>query len=182
MDEALLEGVTRVQPVTAPTATSDAEVFDSLTAAHLDRAYRLAWAILGDDREAEDATQDAFVAAWRNRRNLRDPDKLEAWLSRILINGCRDRLRRRGRNRLQALEVSPLPSVPDGSQRTSARDELDRALAALDADHRIVVILRFWADLTVDAIADRLDVPSGTVKSRLHHSMRALRSSLEEVR
>jgi RNA polymerase sigma-70 factor (ECF subfamily) len=182
MDEALLKGVARVDQIARVAAPADGEAFEWLTDAHLDRAYRLAWAILGDDAEAQDATQDAFATAWRSRANLRDPAKVEAWLSRILINGCRDRLRRRGRNRVQPLEAAPLPHVPDGSQQASARDELDRALAGLDPDHRIVVILRFWADLTVDDIAGRLGVPSGTVKSRLHHSMRALRAALEEAR
>lgn len=170
-----------VEPITRAVAT-DAEAFDWLTATQLDRAYRLAWAILGDDGEAQDATQDAFAAAWRSRGKLRDPDKAEAWFSRILINGCRDRLRARGRSRIQPLDLSRLPSVADGSHDASTRDELDRALAGLDPDHRIVVVLRFWADLTVDDIASRLGVPSGTVKSRLHHSMRALRAALEESR
>jgi RNA polymerase sigma-70 factor (ECF subfamily) len=160
----------------------DAQAFELLAASQLDRAYRLAWAILGDDAEAQDATQDAFAAAWRNRGKLRDPDRAEAWFSRILINGCRDRLRARGRSRVQPLDVSFLPSVADGSQQASTRDELDRALAGLDPDHRIVVVLRFWADLTVDDIAGRLGVPPGTVKSRLHNSMRALRAALEGSR
>jgi RNA polymerase sigma factor (sigma-70 family) len=75
-----------------------------------------------------------------------------------------------------------LPSVSDGSQSTVDRDELDRAIDALSPDQRIVVVLRFWADLTVDAIADRLGVPSGTVKSRLHNSLNRLRSTLEDPR
>ena len=171
----------RVVPMDIATATGE-EAFEWLTERHLDRAYRLAWAILGDDGEAQDATQDAFATAWRQRGKLRDPAKVEAWLSRILINGCRDRLRRRGRSRVQPLDLSRLPSVSDSAHETSTRDELGRALAGLDADHRIVVVLRFWADLTVDDIADRVGIPTGTVKSRLHHSMRALRAALEETR
>jgi RNA polymerase sigma-70 factor (ECF subfamily) len=74
-----------------------------------------------------------------------------------------------------------LPPVADQSETTSSRDELSRALASLDPDHRIVVILRFWADLTVEDIAQRVGVAEGTVKSRLHHSMRLLRAALEDV-
>lgn len=158
------------------------EAFRTVTARHLDKAYRLAWAILGDPQEAEDATQDAFASAWRNRNRLRDADKLEAWLGRILINTCRDRLRQRSRSRVQELELSSLPPVADQSDATSNRDELGRALACLDPDHRIVVILRFWADLTVEDIAERLGIAEGTVKSRLHHSKRLLRTALEDVR
>ena len=172
----------RVEPVQLPVASDGlADVFAALGPHHLDRAYRLAWAILGNDAEAQDATQDALTAAWRKRRSLRDPDKLEAWLGRILVNICRDRLRSRSRRRIQPLELSSLPPVSDGSQTAASRDELGRALESLNPDQRIVVVLRFWADLTVDDIAARLGVPAGTVKSRLHHSLRALRSTLEEL-
>lgn len=98
------------------------------------------------------------------------------------MNTCRDRLRSRARRPIQSLDLGSLPSVPDGSQAAASRDELGRALASLNPDQRIVIVLRFWADLTVEDIADRLGVPAGTVKSRLHNSLRALRSSLEEPR
>jgi len=183
MSEAWVEGAGIVEPGELIFLSDAAtEAFRVVTARHLDKAYRLAWAILGDPQEAEDATQDAFASAWRNRNRLRDPDKLEAWIGRILVNTCRDRLRQRSRSRVQELEPSSLPPVPDQSEMTSSRDELGRALACLDPDHRIVVILRFWADLTVEDIAQRVGVAEGTVKSRLHHSMRLLRAALEEVR
>jgi RNA polymerase sigma-70 factor (ECF subfamily) len=172
-----------VEPIQVSVVRDDPfDVFAALTPRDLDRAFRLAWAILGNDDEAQDATQDALTAAWRQRRSLRDPDKLDAWLGRILVNTCRDHLRRRARSRNQPLELGPPPYVSDGSQAAESRDQLGRALGALSADQRIVVVLRFWADLTVDDIADRLGVPAGTVKSRLHHSLRALRSTLEEPR
>lgn len=172
-----------MEPVTpAVTSEEPADAFAALTRRDVDRAYRLAWAILGSDEDAQDAAQDALTAAWQQRRSLRDPDKLEAWLSRILINKCRDRLRsrRRGRDRVRSIELVALPAVADSSHATADRDELGRALALLNPDQRIVVILRFWADLSVDAIAERLGVPPGTVKSRLHYSMDVLRSTLEE--
>ncbi len=173
----------RVEPIGASVASDDPfDVLGALTPHQVDRAYRLAWAILGNDEEAQDATQDAFTVAWRHRRSLRDPDKLEAWLGRILVNTCRDRLRSRARRPVQPLELSSLPSVSDGSQAAASRDELGRALKSLNPDQRIVIVLRFWADMTVDDIADRLGVPAGTVKSRIHHSLRTLRSSLEASR
>jgi len=186
MSQTLLEGMVVVEPA-ASAASLEAEAFSSLMVAHVDRAYRLAWAILGDDDEAQDATQEAFIKAWRNRGSLRDPARLDAWLSRILVNSCRDRLRTRTRSGARLVELDDLHTRADEStaghfDRASTRDELDRALASLDPDHRIVVILRFWADLTVDDIADRIGVPAGTVKSRLHHSMRSLRSYLEGPR
>lgn len=177
------EGAVAVEPVTPVVASEEpADAFAAITRRDVDRAYRLAWAILGNDEDAQDATQDALTTAWQRRRSLRDPDSLEAWLSRIVINKCRDRLRSRGRNRVRSIDLVALPPTADGSQSAADRDELDRALQSLNPDQRIVVILRFWADLTVDAIADRLSVPPGTVKSRLHHLLDALRSTLEDYR
>ena len=179
------EVATWVEPVTPAVISKElTDVLAALTRRDVDRAYRLAWAILGNEEEAQDATQDALTTAWQRRGSLREQDRLEAWLGRILINKCRDRLRSRGRgrDRVRSLELVALPAVSDGSQSMVDRDELDRALDSLSPDQRIVVVLRFWADLTVDDIADRLGVPSGTVKSRLHHSLNRLRSTLEDPR
>jgi RNA polymerase sigma-70 factor (ECF subfamily) len=178
------EGVVGVEPVSSVVSGEPlSDAFGAITRRDVDRAYRLAWAILGNDADAEDATQDALTAAWQQRRTLRDRERLDAWLGRIVINKCRDRLRSRsrGRERVRSIELVALPSVADGSHAAADRDQLDRALRALNPDQRIVVVLRFWADLTVDAISDRLGVPPGTVKSRLHHSLNALRSTLEET-
>jgi RNA polymerase sigma factor (sigma-70 family) len=161
--------------------TSD-EAFAALTRRQIDSAYRLAWAILGDSGDADDATQEAFASAWRHRRSLRDPGRFDAWFGRILVNECRQRLRRRARERIRPLAELADPAVSDASGHISARDAVSRAIARLDADHRIVVILRYWADLSVDEIGARLDVPSGTVKSRLHYALRSMRPRLEDAR
>jgi RNA polymerase sigma factor (sigma-70 family) len=158
------------------------EAFALLTRRHLDSAYRLAWAILTDTGDADDATQDAFALAWRNRRSLRDPARFDAWFGRILVNVCRQRLRQRTRHQIQPLDIEIGPAVADASQSASERDAISRAISRLDADHRIVVILRYWSDLSVDEIAARLDVPSGTVKSRLHYALRSMRPGLEDAR
>lgn len=164
------------------------EAFAALTRGQLDSAYRLAWAILGGTAEAEDAVQDAFAMAWRKRGSLREPDRFDAWFGRILVNVCRERLRSRARTRVRELQVVPAdgdeaperqaPAGPDIGLRLT----VGGAVAELDPDHRIVVVLRYWADLTVDEIADRVGVPAGTVKSRLHYALRALAPSLEDVR
>lgn len=161
---------------------SNDEAFAALTRRHLDSAYRLAWAILNDTGDADDATQDAFALAWRNRRSLRDPARFDAWFGRILVNVCRQLLRQRSRQLTQPLDGEAGPVVFDATRPTSERDAIARAMARLDADHRIVVILRYWADLTVDEIAARLDVPPGTVKSRLHYALRSMRPGLEDAR
>lgn len=149
-----------------------------LVTARVPDAYRLARAILQDDAEAEDAVQEASLAAWRRRGTLRDSTRFEPWFDRILINQCRDQLRRR--RRAIRVAVPPIgfePAAPRPETGTDA--DLDRALDTLDADHRIVVLLRYWQDRTVDDIADRVGIPAGTVKSRLHHALRSMRASLE---
>ena len=159
--------------------------FRRLADRHLDDAYRLASVILDDRVEAEDAVHDAAVAAWRAFDGLRDADRFEAWFRRILVNGCRDRLRARARRRVadlgRELAESEHPVVGDAADRTATRDALDRALAVLDADHQVVVALRFGADLTVPAIAEALGIPEGTVKSRLHHALGRLRAAITET-
>lgn len=158
------------------------EAFAALTRRQVDRAFRLAWVILGEVSAAEDAAQDAFAVAWRKRGSLREADRFEPWFERILVNTCRDRLRQRGRSRVIAVPVMPEPGVPDASVQVGLRSEVGAAIAGLDPDHRIVVVLRYWADLTVDEIADRVGVPTGTVKSRLHYALRTLESRLEDAR
>jgi RNA polymerase sigma-70 factor, ECF subfamily len=165
-----------------PSNTRDASVawFESIGRRELDRAYRLAGLILGNATEAEDATQEALLRAWKQRRSLRDPDRAQAWFDRILVNVCRDRLRRRRPivDWADVWEGSHNPAI-DPFVALHQRDEVMGALATLSADHRIVLVLRYWADLPVADIAERLDVPAGTVKSRLYYAHDAIRSALE---
>ena len=153
----------------------------ALVVSRLAESYRLARAILLDDVEAEDAVQEASIAAWRRRDALRDPSRFDAWFERILVNQCRDQLRRRKRTvKVAAPPISFEPAAAPPETGTDA--DLDRALAALDADHRIVVVMRYWQDRTVDDIAERVGIPDGAVKSRLHNALRNMRSSLEAGR
>jgi RNA polymerase sigma factor (sigma-70 family) len=150
----------------------------ALVMARVGDSYRLARAILLDDGEAEDAVQEASLSAWRRRGSLRDPDRFDVWFERILVNQCRDQLRRR--RRAVKLAAPPIGfEIPAAAPETGTDADLDRALDALDVDHRVVVLLRYWQDRTVDDIADRVGIPPGTVKSRLHHALRSLRASLE---
>jgi RNA polymerase sigma-70 factor (ECF subfamily) len=144
----------------------------------LDRAYRLAGLLLGDAQEAEDAVQDALVVAWQSFATLREVDRFGAWFDRILVNGCRDRLRRRNVVRFIPMEPGIDPAGRDPFQGFIERDALLAGLVRLTPDERIVVVLRFWADLPLEAIADRLGWPLGTVKSRLHRALERLRETL----
>lgn len=162
-----------------------AAAFRGLVDRQLDGAYRLAAVILGDRVEAEDAVHDAAVAAWRTFGDLRDAARFEAWFRRILVNGCRDRLRARARHRVvnlgRELGEGEHPTVADAADATATRDALERTLTVLDPDHQVVVALRFGADLTVPAIAATLGIPEGTVKSRLHHALARLRATITEA-
>jgi RNA polymerase sigma-70 factor (ECF subfamily) len=145
---------------------------------HLDRAYRLARAILRDPAEAQDATHDAFVQAWRKWETLRDPGRFEWWFDRILVNTCRNRLRSR---RWSATDISAEVALATGDHaaRTEDRQVIGDAIAALSPDHQVVVALRFYRDLKVDDIATRLAIPAGTVRSRLHYALRRLRAAID---
>ena len=173
-----LERVALVDRTSGGTRTGSREAFERLTAARLDRAYRLAGIVLGDPSEARDAVHDAVLRAWRHWRELREPDRFDAWFDRIVVNACRDRSRRR---RLAPVSVAgPIdPPGTDASIGTGERDALDRALTDLPAEQRLVLALRFVEDLTVPGIAARIGVPEGTVKSRLHRGLSALRASYD---
>jgi RNA polymerase sigma factor (sigma-70 family) len=161
------------------------KAFADLVAGQLDGAYRLATIILGDAIEAEDAVSDAAIAAWAGFASLRDATRFEAWFGRILVNGCRDRLRRRKRVRL--VDLGPMleilqehPRHADPSADAVDRDTVARAMTRLDPDHQVALVLRYWLDLPVDAIAERLAIPEGTAKSRIHHAKRRLRQILDD--
>jgi RNA polymerase sigma-70 factor, ECF subfamily len=150
----------------------------------LDRAYRYATLVLGSRVDAEDATHDAALTAWRRFGDLRDIDRFDAWFGRILVNSCRDQLRARRRTPLSLDADSSAETgsstryarvTADETNSIALRDSLAIALRSLSPEHREVVVLRFYLDLTVEQIAARTGARPGTVKSRLHHALRRLR-------
>jgi RNA polymerase sigma-70 factor (ECF subfamily) len=150
--------------------------------ASLALGYRLSAVILGDLSDAEDATHDAVEHAWRSRHQLRASDRFDAWFHRIVVNACRDRVRRRRSRPLlltistSAEDVRSLSATPgDAYAQAIERDALNRALDRINVDQRIVIALRFYLDLEIDEIARRIGVPAGTVKSRLHRGLKELR-------
>jgi RNA polymerase sigma-70 factor (ECF subfamily) len=167
-------GVT--EPAAAPNARQLA--FGRLVDGALERSYRIASVILGNSIDAEDATHDAVVLAWRSFGALREHERFEAWFQRILVNVCRDRLRKRRRQPVTELDAVGGRAARDMLAGVDDRLVLDRAFVRLSADQAITVALRFHADLTVDDIAARMGVPAGTVKSRLHAALAALERAL----
>jgi RNA polymerase sigma-70 factor, ECF subfamily len=162
-------------------ASGDAIAFERLVTDRADRAFRIARAILGNDSDARDATQDAFVSAWRQLPRLRDPETFDAWLRRIVVNACRAELRGRRRVREISLEGTRLdrpatePPFPD---RLGDTDLLARAFERLDADKRTILVLHHLDHQPVAALADALGVPVGTAKWRLSEARAALQRAL----
>jgi len=146
--------------------------------AEADDAYRLAGYLLGDAAEAQDAVQDALIKAWQSWSSLREPDRFGQWFERIVVNVCRDRMRRHRTLRMVELDAAGEVESDDAFRQMLVDDEVAGAVARLVPEHRIVIVLRFWQDLALDQIADRLGVPLGTVKSRLHYALRALGTEL----
>jgi RNA polymerase sigma-70 factor (ECF subfamily) len=166
------------RPVVVEQPTERARAFLRLADDHLDAAYRVARAILRDSTDAQDATHDAFEQAWRKWSTLRDPARFEPWFDRILVNACRDRLRS---SRRQLTDISDEVAISTGDPFAQAhdRDLLTNAIAGLSPDHRVVVALRYYRDLPVEEIASRLDIPAGTVHSRLHYALKRLHAAID---
>ena len=148
-------------------------------------AYRLASVILGNPSDAEDATQDALERAWRARDRLRDEDRFDAWFQRIVVNACRDRLRRRRSTPIftsisEASAGASTGYASDPAAGNAERAALSSALDRLNADQRIAVAMRYFLDLEVDEIARRVGTRPGTIKSRLHRGLNQLRRAWEE--
>jgi len=162
-------------------AKDSAAAFAELVKPELPGAYRLAGYLLRDAAEAEDAAQEAITKAWESWGKLREKDKFAAWFGRIVANVCQDRLRARRGVRVLELndEIAGDMHARDAFRDALARDEVGRLVRLLPEDQQMVVALRFWRDLSLEDIADRLDLPLGTVKSRLHYAMRALRKELD---
>jgi RNA polymerase sigma-70 factor (ECF subfamily) len=159
----------------------DHDAFARLAAGSIGRLNAVARLILRDSIAAEDAVQDALVDAWRNLPALRDPDRFDAWLNRVLVRSCQDSWRRRSRRALVELPLLTNDEAPvdDVQTMTAESDALERGLRRLTVEQRTVIVLTYYLDLSLADVASTLGVPVGTVKSRLNRSVAALRASIE---
>ena len=160
--------------------TGDHDAFAALAGAAVVRLDAAARLILRDRELARDAVQDALVRAWRDLPGLRDPDRFDAWLHRLTVHACLDQVRRRRRRPIE-IELASIAvgATADETQSLADRDELDRAMARLEPEHRAVVVLHYYLGLPLPAAAATLGIPLGTAKSRLHRAIAALRQVLE---
>jgi RNA polymerase sigma-70 factor (ECF subfamily) len=161
--------------------SGDREAFRLLASPLADRLYVVAARILRDPDLAADATQQALVTIWRDLPQLREVDRFEGWTYRLLVHACYAERRNEGRwsPSLRLLPNDEPTDAVDGVRRIIDRDQLERAARRLSIDHRAVLVLHYFVDLSAPDIADLLGVPVGTVRSRLRYAIRGLRASLE---
>lgn len=155
----------------------DEAAFAAITQASHVRLKQTAYRILRDRHLAEDAVQGALVEMWRNLPGLRDVDRFEAWSYRILVHACY-RESKRHRRWLGQLPSVTESAAPDGTGPIDDRDQLERGFAGLSIDHRAVVVLHYYLDMTIEDTASALGISPGTAKSRLHRAMAKLRVAL----
>jgi RNA polymerase sigma-70 factor (ECF subfamily) len=176
---ALEAGATGVQTELVQRARhGDREAFSVLAGAAVDRLYGVARLILRDADLAQDATQEALVRAWRDLPSLRDVDRFDAWLYRVTMRACSDIRKARRRWGAELTVVPREPSELDRSAELADRDELERGLRRLSDSQRTILVLTFYLGFSPGDVADALDIPVGTAKSRLHYALEALRAAL----
>jgi RNA polymerase sigma-70 factor (ECF subfamily) len=158
----------------------DEAAFVDLIRVRSGRLFAIAQRILRDVDRAEDALQDALVIAWRDLRSVRDPDRFDAWLTRLLVNVCiaqATRERRRTAN-LRVLPVDGL-AAPDELASIADRDLLEQGFRRLPPDQRAILVLHHFLGYAPSEIAETLGIPPGTARSRLFHAHRAMRAALD---
>lgn len=158
----------------------DREAFAILARSQGDRLMQIAHRILRDVGRAEDAVQQTLVIAWRELPRLRDPDRFDSWLQRLLVNSSYAEARR-SRAWSANIRVLPVdaPAGPDESLPVDDRDRLERAFRRLSPEQRAILVFTHYLGLTPTEIAERLAIPVGTANSRLHYARRAMRAAIE---
>jgi RNA polymerase sigma-70 factor (ECF subfamily) len=157
----------------------DHDAFATLVGASIAQLEAVARLILRDQDLARDAVQEAYIRAWRDLPGLRDPERFDAWLHRLTVNACLDAVRRRRRRPIE-VELSPIfpPSIADQSELVADRDQLERGFRRLGADLRVVLVLHYYLGMSASAVAETLDIPTGTAQSRLHRALAELRAAI----
>ena len=158
----------------------DQRAFDTLATGLVTRFHAVAYRVLGDADLAQDATQQALISIWRDLPRLRDHDRFEGWAYRVLVRACYKEAGKRRRWRLRTSSVTiPEPAIADPSAAVVERDRLWRGFARLSVEQRAVVVLHHFVGQTQGQVAETLDIPVETVRSRLRHAMRGLRAAIE---
>ena len=159
----------------------DHDAFAQLAARSIGHLTAVARMILHDEYRAQDAVQEALVDAWRGIRGLRDPERYEAWLRRILVRACRDKARREWRRDAMEVDLASTadPVVSGGHDAVDIHDRIERGLARLAPAQRAVLVLTYYVDMPLAEAASAMDVPVGTMKSRRNRALQALRAAID---
>jgi RNA polymerase sigma-70 factor (ECF subfamily) len=169
MDRSLVERAQR----------GDREAFQALAFGVSDHLFGVAHRVLRDFDAAGDALQGALVRIWRDLPSLRDPDRFEAWAYRALLRACHDELRRERRAATRLRVVESRSAASDVATVVADRETVERAFRRLNADQRTVIVLQYYRDLSLPDIAELLQVPIGTVRSRAHYAKQVMRAAIE---
>jgi RNA polymerase sigma-70 factor, ECF subfamily len=158
----------------------DRDAYATLAATAIGRLDGTARLILRDPDSAKDAVQDTLIRAWRQLPTLRDPDRFDAWLHRLLVRSCIDEARRSRRHRVSAsLAGIDVQETIDSTASIANRDELERGFARLNPEQRAVIVLHHYLDLPMPEVANALGIPLGTAKSRLNRSLGLLKAAID---
>jgi RNA polymerase sigma-70 factor (ECF subfamily) len=160
--------------------SGDHDAFAALAGAAISRLDSAAWLILRDTERAKDAVQNALVRAWRDLPTLRDPDRFDPWLHRLLVRACIDEARRLRRHRADVeLPNLDLRAIAGMESAIADRDQLERGFVRLSPEMRAVIVLHHYLDLPLPEVAASLAIPLGTAKSRLHRALGLMRAALD---
>ena len=159
----------------------DRDAFSALVARSIGQLTGVARMILRDEHAAQDAVQEAFIEAWRSLPGLRDPDRFDAWMRKLLVRACFRGARRTKRLTAVEIQLTPTaePAIGGADTNLDRRDQLERGLARLPADQRASIVLVYYLDLPLAEAAQAMGVPLGTAKSRLNRAVSALRAALD---
>lgn len=172
----------RDDDLVARAAAGDVDAFEVLVAARLNRAVRTASAILGSEADAHDVVQEAFVATWRHLPKLRDRTRFDPWLNKMIVNRCRDALRRRRRSREVDLDDALALQSEDATGAAAGMAALNSAFDQLSVAQRQLLVMHHLHRVPVADLAKELGIPEGTAKWRLHAARAALTRALEADR
>ena len=159
----------------------DRDAFSELASRSIGKLTAVARMILRDEYAAQDAVQEAFIDAWRSLPGLREPDKFEAWIRRLVVRSCFRLHGRRKRVGAAEIRLTPAdePAIPGVERQVGIHDQLERGLARISPEQRAVVVLVYYLDLPLADAAEAIGIPLGTTKSRLNRATQALRAALE---
>ncbi len=160
--------------------SGDHDAFSTLAAGAVDRLHRTAWLILRSD-DAADAVQESLLAAWLHIAAVRDPDRFDAWLNRLLVHACYRLAKRRTHRTVLEIPMA-VPDVPgsrDVQEALATRDQLERAFRRLTPEQRAALVVHHFLGLPDADAASVLEIAVGTFKSRLHRASIAMRAAVE---